>query len=278
MSGLVILTGAGGFVGRQVLNCLVDRGIRVRAVLRDNDTLEIERFRGLESVVFTPDLFQESVDWWADACKDVEVVIHLAWYVEPGLYLQSSKNLECLRGTLALAEGAVGAGVRHFVGVGTCFECDLSAGTITSETALKPTSLYAGCKAAAYIALDALFRKEETQFSWCRLFYLYGEGEDPRRLVPYLRSKLSEGQQADLTSGEQIRDFLDVRTAGRMIADVATNPGRGVVNICSGKPITVRALAESIADEYGRRALLNFGARPDNFTDPPCVLGVPGLT
>jgi dTDP-6-deoxy-L-talose 4-dehydrogenase (NAD+) len=49
----------------------------------------------------------------------------------------------------------------------------------------------------------------------------------------------------------------------------------GPVNICSGHGISVRALAESIADEYGRRDLLRFGARPDNLIDPPCVVGVP---
>ena len=42
-------------------------------------------------------------------------------------------------------------------------------------------------------------------------------------------------------------------------------------------PITVRQLAEQIADEYGKRSLLRFGARPDNQIDPPCVLGVPNF-
>jgi dTDP-6-deoxy-L-talose 4-dehydrogenase (NAD+) len=49
---------------------------------------------------------------------------------------------------------------------------------------------------------------------------------------------------------------------------------QGAVNICSGIPITVRQLAEQVADEYGRRDLLKFGVRPDNLVDPPCVVGV----
>jgi dTDP-6-deoxy-L-talose 4-dehydrogenase (NAD+) len=36
----------------------------------------------------------------------------------------------------------------------------------------------------------------------------------------------------------------------------------------------VRHFAEQIADEYGRRDLLEFGARPENLVDPPCVVGV----
>ena len=55
------------------------------------------------------------------------------------------------------------------------------------------------------------------------LFYLYGGGEDSRRLVPYLRSKLEKGEAAELTSGEPLRDFLDVTDVGKMIADVTVS-------------------------------------------------------
>jgi len=84
------------------------------------------------------------------------------------------------------------------------------------------------------------------------------------------------GEPAELSSGSQVRDFLDVREAARMIVDVALGSQEGPVNICSGKPVTVRELAERIADDFGRRDLLRFGARPDNPVDPACVVGVRG--
>ncbi|MDC0343674.1 NAD(P)-dependent oxidoreductase, partial [bacterium] len=92
--------------------------------------------------------------------------------------------------------------------------------------------------------------------------------------VPYLHRRLSAGEPADLTSGTQLRDFLDVDKAAAMLVKEALAARTGAVNIASGEGITVRALAERIADGYGRRDLLNFGARPDNITDPPCVVGV----
>ncbi|HGG63060.1 MAG TPA: NAD(P)-dependent oxidoreductase, partial [Rhodobacteraceae bacterium] len=58
-------------------------------------------------------------------------------------------------------------------------------------------------------------------------------------------------------------------------ARAASGKVTGAVNICSGRAITIRQLAERIADEYGRRDLLKFGARPDNLVDPPRVVGVP---
>lgn len=274
MKGITLLTGATGFVGRQVLRALGEKDVRVRVVVREGKQDQLEKLKGIESVVATQDLFAESVDWWADACKDIDTVIHVAWYAEPGKYLQSAKNLDCLMGTLQMALGAVQAGVKRFVGIGTCFEYDLAGGILSIDTPLRPSTPYAGAKAAAFMALSQWLPRQGVAFAWCRLFYLHGEGEDERRLMPYLHTKLAAGEPAELTSGKQIRDFLDVREAGHMIVDVALSSQQGPLNICSGVPITVRQLAEKIADEYGRRDLLMFGARSDNLVDPPYVVGV----
>jgi nucleoside-diphosphate-sugar epimerase len=273
-SRLILLTGATGFVGRQVLRALAERNARVRAVVRTGKQDRVEASPALEGIVASPDIFAESADWWADNCRGVDTVIHTAWYAEPGRYLQSPKNRECREGTLRLAQGAVQAKVRRFVGIGTCFEYDLAAGRLSEGTPLKPSTPYAQAKADTFLTLARMLPPQGISFAWCRLFYLYGEGEDGRRLVSYLRTQLAAGRPAELSSGSQVRDYLDVREAGRMIVEAALGTRQGPVNICSGTPITVRALAERIADEYGRRDLLRFGARPDNLTDPPVVVGV----
>jgi nucleoside-diphosphate-sugar epimerase len=274
MRGIVLLTGATGFVGCHVLRSLSDRGVSVRVVIREGKLDQLENLNCIETIVTTPDLFAENAAWWTDVCKDVATVIHVAWYSEPSRYLQSSKNLDCLIGTLQLGKGAALAGVKRFAGIGTCFEYDVTEGKLSVRTPLRPLTPYAGAKAAAFIALSQWLPEEGVEFVWCRLFYLYGQGEDERRLVPYLRTKLVAGEPAELTNGKQIRDYLDVREAGRIIVETAFSGEQGPVNICSGIPITVRELAERIADEYGRRDLLRFGVRPDSLMDPPCVVGV----
>jgi dTDP-6-deoxy-L-talose 4-dehydrogenase (NAD+) len=183
-------------------------------------------------------------------------------------------NLACLTGTLDLAQAFAAVGGKRFVGVGTCAEYDSSEGQMTTDTPLAPSTLYAACKASAFQVLRFFLGAGGMGFAWCRLFYLYGEGENERRLVPYIRRQLEAGQEVLLTRGDQVRDFLDVKDAARMIADVALGQQQGAVNICSGEAVTVRHLAERIADEYGRRDLLRFGARPENIFDPPRVVGV----
>ena len=275
MSAHVLLTGATGFVGRQILRSLAERGVHVHVVAR-NGHLPDPAMRSLvETVIATPDLFAEHADWWARACAGMEIVVHAAWYAEPGKYLQSPRNTDCLAGTLELARGALESRVRRFVGIGSCAEYDCSCGTLSTETPLKPDTPYGAAKAAAYLALSKWLPSEGVELVWCRLFYLYGEGEDPRRLVPHLRTRLAAGEIAELTSGTQVRDYLDVEEAGRIIADAALGTVQGAVNVCSGVPTTVRELAERVADEFGRRDLLRFGARGESPFDPPYVVGVP---
>jgi nucleoside-diphosphate-sugar epimerase len=270
----VTLTGATGFVGRQILGNLLERGCSVRVLVRDPSRLHDVPARGALEVVQTPDLFAEVSDRLEELLEGSETLVHAAWHAEPGEYATSPLNLACLTGTLNLASAFAAVGGKRFVGVGTCAEYDPSAGLMTTDTPLAPNTLYAACKASAFQVLRSFLGTKDMSFAWCRIFYLYGEGEDERRLVPYIRRQLGAGQDVLLSHGDQVRDFLDVKDAARMIADVALGQQQGAVNICSGEAVTVRQLAERIADEYGRRELLRFGARPENIFDPPRVVGV----
>ena len=122
--------------------------------------------------------------------------------------------------------------------------------------------------------LTELLSAGGVEFAWCRLFYLFGEGENGNRLVPYIRSMLDVGAEVELSIGDQVRDYLDVQEAGRLIVGVARSISQGPINICSGIPVTIRELAEKIAAEYGKPELLKFGARPSVNYDPPRVVGV----
>lgn len=268
----VLLTGATGFVGHAIHKALVAEGIPVTCVIRTGSKNRL--YAQYERVITTDDLFEESTDWWSKICSGIDMVIHAAWYAEPGKYLTSEKNMACLIGTMALAQGCTKAGIRRFVGIGTCFEYDTSYGYLAPDTRLAPTTPYAAAKAATYTMLNEWLPQMGVSFLWARLFYLYGERENAQRLIPYLHQQLGSGEVAKLTSGNQLRDYMDVVDASQMLLKEARNERSGAINICSGIPITIRKLAENIADQYGRRDLLRFDARESNLIDPPVIVGL----
>lgn len=264
----VLLTGATGFVGRQVLKRLLQIGYDVRIVVRK----PVHDIFGVEQVI-VDDLFSAPLSELKSVCSNVDILIHSAWYAVPGKYLTSNTNITCLSGTLTLAQAAIEVGVARFVGIGTCFEYELSDGPLRSSSPIAPTSVYGACKASAFMTLSHMMLNEARSFAWCRLFYLYGEGEDERRLVPYIRKQLASGKPVELTNGQKIRDYMDVCEAGSQIADIALSDFQGAINICSGNPITIGDLAYGIADEYQRRDLIRLGAKADAPDDPMCVYG-----
>jgi nucleoside-diphosphate-sugar epimerase len=270
----VLITGASGFVGRQITRSLDTEDIDLIPVVRKGKENTVSNFKNVKKIITSKDLFVEDESWWEEQCKDVDIVIHAAWYVETGKYLDSLKNIDCLIGSLKLAKGAAKAGVGRFLGLGTCFEYDQNQGVLTINTPLKPLTIYAAAKASLFTTLSQWLPRESVSFAWIRLFYLYGEGEDQKRLVPYVRSQILQGDFVDLTSGKQVRDFMDVAEAGKKIAGISLTNQIGAINLCSGIPVTVRQFVEKIADEYGRKDLLRFGVREDNLFDPPSVVGV----
>ena len=266
MTGKVLLTGARGFVGHQIMRSVQIRNLEVVQVRRGTQARHLEPRNLYDASIYTDDLFSENDEWLEAACQGIDTIIHAAWYVEPGKYLQSDRNVDCLIGTLRLAQAAARAGVRRFVGIGTCLEYELSNFPLTVDSPLRPQTPYAAAKASSFIMLSQLLPALNVEFAWCRVFYLYGENENARRLVPYVRSQLAAGKPVELTSGTQIRDFLDVQVAGDMITEIALSSEQDAFNICSGVPLTVRQLVEQLADEYNARHLLKFGARPENQT------------
>ncbi|MDA2989066.1 MAG: NAD(P)-dependent oxidoreductase [Actinomycetota bacterium] len=267
----VLLTGASGFVGQHLLGDLLGRGADVRAVVRDSSHRPIKLSHQRLEIVETSNLFEESSEGLKRLVSDCDVLVHAAWAVDPPEYLSSIANVECLTGSLRLAEAFVACGGRRFVGIGTCFEYDLSSGPVTVDCNLRPATLYGACKASLYLTLDKLFEVTSREFLWCRLFYLTGPGEHPQRLIPYLHRQLSTGEPAHLGPGHAIRDYVDVRVAAAQIADLTMGAAVGPRNVSSGRPTTIRALAEAVADVYGRRDLLFF-ASGDNGDSLPDVV------
>lgn len=273
MKRRILITGASGFVGRQVINSLENENVDIIIVIRGEKNNLFINNKNIKKIITTNNLFVESEKWWEDILTKIDTIIHLAWYVETKDYLQSIKNIECLQGTISIAKAAISTGVSRFIGIGTCFEYEFNNEIISTETNLKPNTPYAASKAATFLALSQLLPSQSIEFAWCRLFNLYGEGEKPERLVPYIKNKISKGEAVELTSGNQIRDYLDVKEAGYLITKVALGSLQGPINICSGVPVSIRSFAEKIAEEFNQKKLLKFGARPENKTDPMYIVG-----
>ena len=272
----ILVTGATGFLGFQVLKSLLKKNHKIFIVVRKKSK-NLYKLKNLNKkkikIFYCDDIFASKKQYLDKITTKIDIVIHCAWNVE-GNFMNSEKHLKCLIGTLNLAESCMKNKIKKFVGIGSCVEYDPSDGYLSVKTKLNPSTNYSATKIAAFMALNRLFQFKGINFLWCRVFYLYGEGESDNRLIPYLRRMLKENQSVELTSGKQIRDYIDVKKAGNDIAKYAVGKRNGEINICSGKGVSVKNMVSKIANKFNKKHLLKFGVRKENPFDPPKVVGI----
>lgn len=269
----VLVTGATGFVGSQVVRQLVASGEDVAVILRPGSSRQrldgvVDRIQVLEA-----DLEDgAAIGRLLERCRP-QACIHAAWYAVPGQYLASAHNLDSLRSSIELLESLAKAGCTHMVGVGTCFEYEMQARPLTEDSPTKPFTLYAAAKLAFYLVAEQRAAQLGMGLAWARLFYLYGPYEDERRLVPAAIKALSAGGEFLGTAGEQVRDYLHVEDIAAALCALSHHKLSGAFNVCSGRPVTIADLMRTLGELLGRPELIRLGALPNREWDPAYVCG-----
>jgi nucleoside-diphosphate-sugar epimerase len=254
----VMVTGATGFVGRHVVNELLDRGHSVIAIARDSiRAQEMPWFNRVEFIVC--DLHKEfeylfHTDYLPDA------IVHLAW---PGLpnyrdFFHISQNLPA---DLRFLQAAVEAGINQIQVAGTCFEYGMQYGPLTEDMETLPSNPYGFAKDSLRKALQLLQKQKPFTLKWMRLFYMYGEGQNSNSLLAQLDHAIDQRQEVfNMSEGSQLRDYLPIKIVAKNFAVALENPScHGVINCCSGIPISVINLVQNRCDERASNIHLNRG-------------------
>ena len=153
----------------------------------------------------------------------------------------------------------------------------MQSGPLAADLPTKPDNPYGYAKDTLRKQLDFLQSYTRFNFTWARLFYMYGEGQPGTSLLPKLKETVSKGEQVfNMSGGEQLRDYLPVEEIARQIVHMATSQRDiGVVNICSGKPVSVRKLVEQWIAQYNWDIQLNLGYYPYPDYEPMAFWGEP---
>lgn len=271
----VVITGATGFLGRHALKSVVELGFQPHLLVRDVAAGEASLARtGLSEHVHAVDLLDATaVDGVIRSIKPWGA-LHFAWHDDPVSRWTSTENIRWKDATLALARSLSASGGKRLVVCGSCAEYDWSHEDLSErETPLNPSTSYGAAKAAAFLALSGSQDKLNLSIAWGRVFFCYGPGEPPGRLISDLMIKLAQDQPAEFTNGLQIRDYMhgaDIGDAfGRLLASDIT----GAVNIASGRGVEVRHLIETTARLMGKSDLVRLGALPRRPGDPERLVG-----
>lgn len=224
MAGRVLLTGATGFIGQAVHRRLLADGDEVVALGRGN---------GLDLVAATEAELDSAL-----AGQAVDRCIHAAWYTNHADYLVHDVNRDWVAASLRLADAFARAGGRRFVALGTCIERD-------------GTTLYGRCKLELFEALEARGRS----FAWPRIYFVYGPGDRPGRLVPHILETFARGEPAGPTYGGLKRDYVHVDDLAAQIVRIASSDATGSIDTGTGAATSLSDIFRTAAELFGDPAL-----------------------
>jgi nucleoside-diphosphate-sugar epimerase len=265
----IAVTGATGFIGKHVVKALVSLGdVDVLAAGRDAEKL---KSLGVKHVVH--DLSTEREDWFERFGKP-DTLIHLAWEGLPN-YNESFHLERNLAASYKFLSGMLSAGLQRLVVTGTCYEYGLQNGCLDEGSPARPTTSYAMAKDSLRRLLERAREKRAFDFRWARLFFTYGEGQNPDSLIPKLEEAIRAGRDSfDMSGGEQLRDYLPVEELAKLIVIVSLQDKYdGIFNVCSGKPVSVRRLVEERVRALGGKIRLNLGVFPYPAHEPLAYWG-----
>lgn len=266
----VAVTGASGFIGRHVLSALLDFDVEIVAVTRDASKL-----LGVSEVVHVVemDIARPLSDCYERiGCPDI--LIHLAWDGLPNY-----KSLHHFESELPkqyhFLKSMIDAGLASLLVTGTCFEYGMQSGPLAPSSLTRPDNPYGYAKDALRKQLEFLKTSQTFNLTWARLFYMYGEGQAKSSLLPLLRDAVVRGEKIfNMSGGEQLRDYLPVEEVARQLVKTAlAQCSFGAINICSGKPLSVRKLVEQWINENGWKIQLNLGYYPYPDYEPMAFWG-----
>lgn len=263
----ILVTGANGYIGRHVVKSLLDKGVSVIACDIKTDDVdaraehkELNLFKLPEGNVY-------------EQLGSPDVCLHMAW--RNGFVHNAPTQMGDLSAHYQFLTSMIDGGLKQLAVMGTMHEVGYWEGAIDENTPCNPISMYGIAKDALRRAMILYTKQHDCILQWLRCYYILGDDKKNNSIFCKLLQAVEEGKKTfPFTTGKNKYDFIKVDELAELIsASIMQNKVNGIINCCTGKPISLAEQVESFIKEHHLDITLEYGAFPDRPYDSPCEYG-----
>ena len=263
----ILVTGADGYIGRHIVNNLLDLGHEVIAVDIHTDDIN-DKAEKKKLNLFTADLTNVYT-----SLGSPDVCLHMAW--RDGFVHNSVNHIGDLSSHYKFLVALMEQGLKHLAVMGTMHEVGYWEGKIDENTPCNPISMYGIAKDALRRSMIAYCKSNSILLQWLRGFYILGDDKKNHSIFSKLLQADEQGQELfPFTTGKTKYDFINVDELVEQISKAVTQTDvTGIINCCSGNPMTLAEREENFIKDHKLKIRLNYGVFPDRPYDSPIIFG-----
>lgn len=203
----VFITGAGGFIGRRLVEYLLNLGLDVAVLALPS---EVKLFENNERIkVIEGDLENTSEILIKLKNHSFDTMYHLAWVGVSTTYKNDislqRKNIDFAFNAMQLAK-CLGCG--RVICTGSVSEYAYAGRAVNGIQPPSPGDMYAATKVAVHTYCELLARQYEIGFNWVLIPSIYGPGREDNNLITYTINSLLDGKKPSFTKLEQVWDYV----------------------------------------------------------------------
>ena len=264
----ILITGANGYIGSHVANLANKKGFKVIACDFSNSNLDKDiEFKNIDILnkANDKDLYKE--------LDEPDYLIHFAW--KDGFSHNATSHIDNLALHFDFIKNMIDNNTKSISIMGTMHEIGYVEGIIRENTPCNPLNLYGIAKNALRQAVMLYNKDKNTSLKWLRAYYIYGDDKYNHSIFTKIIEAEQTGKEVfPFTDGVNFYDFIHIDELSKQIlASTIQNKIDGIINVCSGEPISLKDKVEQYLKDNNFKIKLNYGVFPKRQYDSPIVYG-----
>lgn len=239
----ILISGAKGFIGRNLLDCLTKtHEIEVHILSTSATKKDREIYSDFNFINLNEDFSNAFTS--INEIKP-EILIHLGWKGIPDYSVQNS--LDSLKWSIKISNLAIKSGVKRIISTGSCWEYLNPEGAINESWPLDRSNAFKLAKNIAREYISLMCEEANIDFVWLRLFYVYGKYQNEHSLIPSLLKQIKMNIAPVAKNYDASLDFVDASYVAQIILFcIKKNKINGIFNVGSGCKTQVLEIVNSM--------------------------------